>query len=329
MLVRNKLLGIFLMFLLLGMMPAFAVIQDRGIQTSITTSMNDDILSSIANLDKTLSALNSKLPTLIEARFNYYESIQRQNQVKQVIAELGAFIIALMVYALIRNKNDRDKERVLTRSEQILTNIEKRIHKLESADEVNVNVVETKSSIEKPIESRQLSLSKLYEKYQLSTDIDPTEIYCPICTDKMAKGSFKSACSSCLSLITSLLELQNKEKLLIKKQLKLGFCSKCEPAVKRGGLQRDFILCDECMKLLAPKPKDKVVKSIEKKEKDVVETIHKVNFPDGVTDEEKRATKPIIFSDVKQQKLKTIKKSKKSVVKNKNNKDKFLGIDML
>ena len=135
------------MSLLIGTVPVYAVIQDRGFQNNVPVTSNDDVLTSIANMDKTLSALNTKLPSLIESRFKYYESLQRQNQVKQVIAQLGAFLIALMVYALIRNKNDRDTERVLTRSEQILTNIETRIKDLEDSDEVNVNVVDSNKSI--------------------------------------------------------------------------------------------------------------------------------------------------------------------------------------
>ena len=147
------------MFLLLGTMPVYAVIQDRGFQNNVPVTSNDDVMTSIANMDKTLSALNSKLPSLIESRFKYYESIQRQNQVKQVIAELGAFLIALMIYALIRNKNDRETERALTRSEQILTNIETRIHDLENSDEVNVNVVDSK-----PIIKQESALKELKDK---------------------------------------------------------------------------------------------------------------------------------------------------------------------
>lgn len=341
------------MFLLLGTMPVYAVIQDRGFQTTTSASSNDAVMTSIANMDKTLSALNSKLPSLIESRFMYYESIQRQNQVKQVIAELGAFLIALMVYALIRNKNDRETERALTRSEQILTNIETRINTLENLDEVNVNVVNsdikgTKRRVDieqktnEPIPpnpiinetvSKQLLISTIYEKYYLDEEIDPKELYCETCINKMADGTFKSACKECMERINNLLKLQKEEQKLIKKQLSLDFCDDCLRVVGRGGLQRGFIICDACQSILNPKPKDNIVKSVEKKDKDVVEVIEvavpKSKFPDGLSAEEKSTTKQILYSGVKQQKLKTDSVSKKTVIKKKIKKDKFLGLDSL
>lgn len=144
---------LFVLFLLVCT-PANAVIQDRGSpeQPTSSTATNDDILTSLANLDKSLSGLNTKIPTLIESRFSYYESIQRQNDVKMLLGQLGAFLIALAIYAMIKSRNKRDKERALTRSEQLLTNIEKRLHKAESENEVNVVVVNTPKTKEMPKE---------------------------------------------------------------------------------------------------------------------------------------------------------------------------------
>lgn len=137
-----KNIAIFLLFLLLCT-PADAVIQDRGSPEKPTTTIatNDDILTSLANLDKSLSGLNTKIPALIESRFSYYESIRRQNDVKMLLGQFGSFLVALAIYAMVKSKNKRDKKRALTRSEQLLTNIEKRLYKAESDKEVKVVVV--------------------------------------------------------------------------------------------------------------------------------------------------------------------------------------------
>lgn len=328
------------MFFLLGTMPVYAVIQDRGVQTTPATSMNDDILSSIANLDKTLSALNSKLPTLIESRFNYYESIQRQNQVKQVIAQLGAFIIALMIYALIRNKNDREKERALTRSEQILTNIETRIQELENSDEVTVKLDESKPHSKSAMfdcekndvtpvadnkePTKMLSVLGVHQKhYILDEKINPDELYCPSCVSKMNDKNYDAdkfrLCALCIKRLDALIELQNMETKLIKKQLKLGFCKPCEEQVKYGGLQRGFVLCPECIKILSPKPKDKVLKSFtEQKDKDIIGIIE-------ITNPKKKEI--LSKTPAPKRKVKSASKSEKKTSKSK--KDKFLGIDDL
>lgn len=330
---RSKFLSIFLMFLLMGSMPVYAVIQDRGIQTiSPTTSMTEDILSSIANLDKTLSALNSKLPSLIEARFNYYESIQRQNQVKQVIAELGAFIIALMIYALIRNKNDREEERVLTRSEQILTNIESRIKSLENSKEVTLKIEEQEiikskelkskdklsasiknetiskdkeiqSSSKKHISSNKLlSVSELYNKYFPNEEMNSEEVYCLACLQKSKENKLFKLCSFCLTRMKDLVKLRENEQNLIKKQLSMGFCKSCTSEVSLGGLQRGFKLCVECRKILFSNSEDISQKSIkELKDKDIVEVLE----------------------------VSKISNSKTSKINTEIKKDKNLGIDLL
>ncbi|RLG25222.1 hypothetical protein DRN76_03040 [Methanosarcinales archaeon] len=124
--------------------PAYAVIQDRGSPEKPTTTSvtNDDIMTSLANLDKTLSGLNTKIPSLIESRFRYYESIQRQNDVKMLLGQFGMFLVALAIYALVKRKNERNNERTLTRSEQLLTNIEERLYKAENNKEIKVVVAD-------------------------------------------------------------------------------------------------------------------------------------------------------------------------------------------